>query len=224
MRRAKRAVFSRAGRRCMDVRRRTLRGELEYALLVPRPREFDEEMALEKALLAFWRLGYEACSIQDLCEATGLQRQSLYNTFGDKHALFVKTLERYAVHAAASLEALASPEATLLDIRRYIEGVLAMHRRDRTGACMHVKTSFGPSAADAQIREVLGATADDIRAAFARVIRKAMKAGALPKTAKPDVLAAYLYAVLHGTSALAGTGQVRAESAVLDHAFATLGV
>lgn len=188
-----------------------------------RPREFDEELALEKALVAFWRLGYEGCSIQDLCEATGLQRQSLYNTFGDKHALFVKTLERYASHAAASLVPLAAPEATALDIRRYIEGVLAMHRRDRTGACMHVKTSFGPSAADARIREVLGATADDIRAAFARVIRKEMKAGALPKTAKPDVLGAYLYAVLHGSSALAGTGKAHSESAVLDHAFATLG-
>lgn len=190
---------------------------------MPRPREFDEDLALEKALVAFWRLGYEGCSIQDLCEATGLQRQSLYNTFGDKHALFVKTLERYAAHAAASLESLAAPGATLLDVRRYIEGVLAMHRRDRTGACMHVKTSFGPSADDARIREVLAATADDIRAAFARVIRSAMKTGALPMTGKPEVLAAYLYAVLHGTSALAGTGKARSEGAVLDHAFATLG-
>jgi len=58
--------------------------------------EFDQEQVLDAALHAFWRKGYEATTLSDLLEATGLARQSLYNTFGDKRALFLASLRRYA--------------------------------------------------------------------------------------------------------------------------------
>ncbi|HXM75638.1 MAG TPA: TetR/AcrR family transcriptional regulator, partial [Thermoanaerobaculia bacterium] len=58
--------------------------------------EFDQEQVLDAALNAFWRKGYEATTLSDLLEATGLARQSLYNTFGDKRALFLTSLRRYA--------------------------------------------------------------------------------------------------------------------------------
>ncbi|CAM5616019.1 TetR/AcrR family transcriptional regulator OS=Streptomyces alboniger OX=132473 GN=CP975_28210 PE=4 SV=1 [Streptomyces alboniger] len=60
-----------------------------------RPRTFDEERALDAAMHAFWVKGYEATSTQDLCEATGLGRSSIYNTFSSKHALFRRALARY---------------------------------------------------------------------------------------------------------------------------------
>src|SRR4051794_13262100 len=60
-----------------------------------RPREFDETAAVESAMNAFWNHGYEATSTQDLCEATGLGRSSVYNTFTSKRALFQRSLTHY---------------------------------------------------------------------------------------------------------------------------------
>ena len=64
-----------------------------------RPREFDEATALEAAIECFWNRGYEATSIRDLADKWGFPEPSLYNTFGDKHALFVQALERYLDHS-----------------------------------------------------------------------------------------------------------------------------
>jgi TetR/AcrR family transcriptional repressor of nem operon len=63
-----------------------------------RPREFDESHALDAAMQCFWRRGYEATSLRDLMRAMGLTAPSLYNSFGDKQKLFVRTLERYLDH------------------------------------------------------------------------------------------------------------------------------
>ncbi len=64
-----------------------------------RPREFDRDQVVDRAVEVFWRQGFEATSIQDLVEATGLNRGSLYNTFGDKAGLFEAALERYMAGA-----------------------------------------------------------------------------------------------------------------------------
>jgi len=68
---------------------------------VARPREFEREEVVEKALGVFWRQGYQATSVQDLVEATGLNRGSLYDTFGDKHGLFLEVVEHYRSHVTA---------------------------------------------------------------------------------------------------------------------------
>jgi AcrR family transcriptional regulator len=60
-----------------------------------RPRLFDADQTLDQAIRVFWRKGYEGATIDDLTEATGLSRPSLYNAFGDKEALFMRCLERY---------------------------------------------------------------------------------------------------------------------------------
>jgi TetR/AcrR family transcriptional regulator, transcriptional repressor for nem operon len=60
-----------------------------------RPKAFDREVALGQAMYTFWKCGYEATSMQDLVDAMGINRQSLYDTFGDKHTLYLEALERY---------------------------------------------------------------------------------------------------------------------------------
>ena len=75
-----------------------------------RPREFDPEAVLDRAMLVFWSKGYEATSLSDLCGATELNRSSLYASFGDKHALFLATINRYGDRAVARVSAaLARP-------------------------------------------------------------------------------------------------------------------
>ena len=63
--------------------------------MVGRPRQFDEDLALDSAMQAFWAKGYEATSLADLMAATGLHKGSLYQAFGDKHSLFIRALNRY---------------------------------------------------------------------------------------------------------------------------------
>jgi len=75
-----------------------------------RPREFDVDSALESAMQTFWAKGYEATSVDDLCESTGLGRSSLYAAFGDKRALYLRALDRYEEDAATRVAtALAGP-------------------------------------------------------------------------------------------------------------------
>lgn len=79
-----------------------------YGTGMARPRTFDEDRALDAAMRAFWANGYEATSTQDLCEATGLGRSSIYNTFTSKHDLFRRALARY-------IELMSVPQAEILE-------------------------------------------------------------------------------------------------------------
>src|SRR5436309_1319981 len=77
-----------------------------------RPRTFNIDEALDRALQVFWRKGYEGTSLSDLTRAMGINRPSLYAAFGDKQALFRKVLDRYAEGPAAYVrEALQEPTA-----------------------------------------------------------------------------------------------------------------
>ena len=73
---------------------------------MPRPREFDTDAVLDAARDTFWRLGYETATLTDLTDAMGISRPSLYNAFGNKEALFLTVLDRYAAGYAPSLAAM----------------------------------------------------------------------------------------------------------------------
>ncbi len=87
-----------------------------------RPREFDFDATLERAMRVFWAKGYEAASLDDLCEATGLGRSSLYAAFGDKHGLLLRSLDRYEQQGLARIAAaLARP----VPVREAIAGFIS---------------------------------------------------------------------------------------------------
>src|SRR5258708_37719747 len=95
-----------------------------------RPREFDVNAALERAMDVFWSKGYEATSLDDLCAATGLSRSSLYATFGNKRDLLLQTVERYVERRTPSIEAaLARPpniyEAISALLRDFIDQIVS---------------------------------------------------------------------------------------------------
>jgi TetR/AcrR family transcriptional regulator, transcriptional repressor for nem operon len=180
---------------------------------------------LDRALISFWRLGYEGCSIADLVQTTGAPRQSLYNAFVDKQGLFLAVLKRYGALLAESLISLRRPEAELPELRNYMENVLAGQAARGVGGCLLVQTSFGPGVQDPQVRRVVEGGASAVRSCFADVIRRAVACGRLPSHVNPNSTADYLYALLNGLSALARSGAKKAElSSVLAHAFATIGI
>jgi len=185
-----------------------------------RPRAFEEAEVLDRALAVFWRLGYDACSIQDLTKATGLQRQSLYNAFGDKDALFLAVLRRYEEHSAAELKKLEHSPSALVSLRRYMEDVLAIQATRGCGACLLVRTAFGPQIRNARVKKVVTSGAQSVRDCFVRVIARAVRSGEVSDDTDPAQCAAYLYTVLNGLAALAKTGGSDAQVAsVLTRAF-----
>lgn len=110
---------------------------------MPRPKEFDVEQALEAAMHAFWRNGYEGTSTEALCEATGLRRSSLYNTFKTKRDLFHEALRRYVDTATARHIALLDGPGTPTEkIDALLREVLADECSSDRRGCLAVNTAI----------------------------------------------------------------------------------
>ena len=89
---------------------------------IGRPTEFDRQEALEKSMELFWRNGYEATSLGALIEEMGIGRQSLYNTFGDKHSLFIEAAKHYInCNGQYLLDAFEASGSPLGNIRKAME-------------------------------------------------------------------------------------------------------
>ena len=92
-----------------------------------RPREFDMDVALDAAMSTFWTQGYDATSMTDLVEATGLQKGSIYKAFEDKHDLFVKSLTRYLEGAHKAMHAaLTEADSPMEGLRAWMQNVVLL--------------------------------------------------------------------------------------------------
>jgi AcrR family transcriptional regulator len=174
-----------------------------------RPRSFDADVALDQALEVFWRKGYEGASLQDLTEAMGINRPSLYGAFGNKEELYRKVLDRYA---ARSLDVRAAlEEGTAREVaRRYLAlAADAVTDRRHPKGCLIVQ---GVSSGDQgePIRQELCSRRAASEAELRRRFERARKEGDLPKGASPAGLAAFLVTVVHGMSVQAAAGASRA--------------
>ena len=114
-----------------------------------RPREFDMDEALDAAMGAFWAHGYEATTLSDLIAATGLQKGSLYKAFGDKHSLFLRTLDHYAQNVMAlQREALEQGDTPTESLNAWFDGAIAYaigdEGRPRGCFAMNTLVELGP--------------------------------------------------------------------------------
>lgn len=188
-----------------------------------RHREFDVEKVLDAAMCVFWRKGYEGASYADLTEAAGVERPALYAAFGNKEALFRKALaryyEQYLDYFPEALQLPTSREVATHLLRNAVD----LHTRyaDRPG-CLGINGALAASDDAEPVRQSL----IDARAAAEVQLRerleRAKAEGDLPETARPDALAAYLMAILHGMAvqAKAGLGRDMLE-AVAEQALST---
>lgn len=186
-----------------------------------RPREFDVDAALDRAMQVFWAKGYESASLDDLCEATGLARSSLYGAFGDKHALFLRALARYEDAAATRLRtALARPlplrESLAAFLSRLIDDIVAgPGRRGCFIGNSAAELARGDREGCAQVRRSLGRVEATFRAALAR----AKERGELSPDADPAALARFLTAGIQG---LRLVGKANPDRAALDDVAAVM--
>src|SRR5215813_3956869 len=125
-----------------------------------RPREFDVDAALDRATELFWQRGYEGTSVQDLVETLGINRASLYATFGDKAQLFESVLERYDCWVDASVgRALAPPAAGAEAMRAYFSALIpGATRKSGPRGCLVLNTVAGGATAPVGLQEKVRAT------------------------------------------------------------------
>jgi AcrR family transcriptional regulator len=176
-----------------------------------RPRSFDRAAALEKAVLAFWRHGYEATSVSDLTRIMGIGAPSLYAAFGDKRALFEEVVNVYAdTYGSFAGRALAEEPTARAAVERLLReaAVAFTHPRHPYGCLViHAATNCTTPEVEELLRERRNA---DI-AAFESRIRADVAAGELPADTEAGVLARYVGALIQGMSQQARDGASREE-------------
>ena len=179
-----------------------------------RPREFDEEVVLDAAVQCFWARGYEATSVKDLMERTGLTAASLYNAYGDKRAMFRAALDHYIESSIGvrirRCEALPPRDA----IRSFFDDILrrSLSDCDRKG-CMLVNSALEMAPHDLEFREMIAGTLKRIEAFFLACVEKGQADGTITSSLPAVGLAQHLLGVLMGVRVLA---RVRPERALLE--------
>jgi len=177
-----------------------------------RPRTFDADDALDRAIEVFWRQGYEGTSLSDLTAATGMNRPSLYAVFGTKEDLFRRAVARYAERDMSYvLDALREPTAIEVAQAFLRDNVAAITRPDRPAGCLTVQGGASCGPANRHIAEFLAASRLVGEKAFVDRFARAVKAGDLPAGTDPASLARFLMVVSEGLALHAAAGATRSE-------------
>jgi TetR/AcrR family transcriptional repressor of nem operon len=178
---------------------------------MPRSKQFDPDEALAQAETLFAERGYAAVSISDLVERLGLNRSSLYATWGDKHGLYLATLDRYRRKAGGRLLAdLATASSGLAGIRRHLERVVEEACSERPVDCLmtHATMELGP--VDDDTAERAEGSREGMIEAFAQAIRRAQDEGDVDREAHAQQLGRLLAVTVYGLRTLARTRPPRA--------------
>ncbi|MFD6168174.1 TetR/AcrR family transcriptional regulator [Streptomyces coeruleorubidus] len=183
-----------------------------------RPRKFDEERALDAAMRVFWERGYEATSTQDLCDATGLGRSSIYNTFQSKRDLFGRALARYLdTMTAAQTAVLDDVERPAIDrVRALLAQVVESEAECQAGSgralgCLGVNTVVELAARDHEAAAVLESDTMRRLALFRAVMEAGRRDGSITASRDPEALARFLNAVVAGLRVSSQGGAGRAD-------------
>jgi TetR/AcrR family transcriptional regulator, transcriptional repressor for nem operon len=179
---------------------------------MPRPKEFERDVVLDRAMRVFWSRGYEATSIQHLVDRMGIQRGSLYDTFGDKRTLFFAAIERYdRVVTAKLMAALDEPASGKDAIRRFfrLKVELALES-GRPRGCLVTNSAAELASRDRGAATRVGGVLTKIEAAFHRAVVRAQKAGEIDASRNSRALARFLTSSAQGLSVMAKTFPERA--------------
>jgi TetR/AcrR family transcriptional regulator, copper-responsive repressor len=165
-----------------------------------RPRAYEPDVALGKALDLFRKQGFAATSLDDLSEATGMNRPSLYGAFGDKRELYIKSYERYREEARASMVEIFRQEMPVRQrLERIFASALNIYLAGETGprGCFTVVTAASEAVSDPEIRAMVVEGLTELDKAFAGCFRRAKENGELPENVDPAVLAQLASATVH---------------------------
>ena len=172
---------------------------------MPWDKQFNVDDALARAMEAFWAKGYEAVSMQDLVDGMGVNRGSMYATFGDKRSLFIQALRLYSVdllgNYLANLEKQYSPRQTVL--RLFDDAVENALADDAHSGCFVVNTSIELAAHDPEIAEIVSTGLSRTENFFGRMISDGQATGEIPRTVNAADASRALLGLMAGLRVLA---------------------
>jgi Transcriptional regulator len=178
-----------------------------------RPRAYDADSALAQAMGAFWRFGYSATSLDQLSDATDMNRPSMYAAFGDKHALYLQTLDSYTERAQQTIAKALDPQLPLAEgLQRFYDAALAAYlpADDPARGCYLIGTALTEALGDAEVRTRLGSALREFERMVEARIRQARDDGEIDAAADPSALAMIASAVLHTLAIRSRAGESRA--------------
>lgn len=165
--------------------------------------EFDEAEALDRAMVVFWKKGFEAASLDDLVQATGVGRQSLYNKFGDKRALFLRCLRRYKAGFEATVrEHLARERPVARAFASLFERFLREPDAQKRMGCLMVNTAMELARTDVEVGDVIAGSQRALEAAFVEALEAGRARGDLPRDLRCEPMARFLLGTLLGMTVL----------------------
>jgi len=176
---------------------------------LPRTKQFEPQEALDAAMHLFWHKGYGATSMRDLLDAMCIGRGSFYDTFGDKHALFLAALDRFEEARTSWFD--EALEGSGLDgieevFRRTVDGLVGFEPRR---GCFLANTAVELAPHDAEAAARISRYVRRTEEAFTGALVRAQGAGEIPAEGDPKVLARFLVSNLHGLRVLARAGSDR---------------
>jgi TetR/AcrR family transcriptional regulator, transcriptional repressor for nem operon len=169
-----------------------------------RPKEFDPERALTKAMHLFWRQGYENTSVDQLLRAMGIARQSLYDSFGDKRALYLKALALYRDQTNEAGRRLLDQIPSVKDgFAKLLYDIAAETKERHERGCLLLNANLEREASDAAIAEFLRDNQRQVEAIFENALLRAQKQKELSGKQEPQALARYFVVTIQGMRAMA---------------------
>lgn len=176
---------------------------------MPRPPTFDRERKLEDAMELFWEQGYEATSVQDLVNHLGLNRSSLYNSFGGKHELFLEALDHYRKRDRKILcRRLQAGSTAIEGIRRAFAAVAERAVESQCG-CFTANAAVECAPRDPCTEERACEWFRAMRDLFKEAVKQAQDEGSIPRGRDPEALGRYLTNAYNGIHLTAKTGPSR---------------
>jgi len=177
-----------------------------------RPQQFERDDVLDKALQVFWEKGFECTSVQDLVDATGLNRGSIYLAFGDKAQLFSKVIERYSgstpvkhmVEAARDTKSPLDPKAV---IKQFFDDLVERALSDQQHkGCLLTNTSAGFYGCNETTAEWVREAFKGLESTITTLVKRGQSRGTITSNAKPRAIARALVASAQGLNILARSG------------------
>jgi TetR/AcrR family transcriptional repressor of nem operon len=172
---------------------------------------FDPQQVLEKAMNAFWERGYEGISIEDLVQCTGIGRGSLYDTFDDKHSLYLAALDHYIAFVRAQTTALLEQTGTLQEVLEQLfqaQVDILLSDPARRG-CFLVNATIEMAPHDPEVNQIVQSSLQELEEGLYRLLIKAQVAGDLSWTYDPHQVAHFLVGTLFSIRVLARAKQDR---------------
>jgi TetR/AcrR family transcriptional repressor of nem operon len=190
-----------------------------------RPREFDIDRALEQAMRVFWEQGYQGTSVGDVMEAAAVQKQSLYCAFGDKHSLFVKSLELYRTQVLAQIKGIVdrtdSPLDAVARVMRFAIEQAAAGKCPK--GCLGANTALELGMRDPEAITEVRNMFRGMEKVLGETIKKGQEKGEITTRFQSGLIAQHLLNTLNGIRILERTGASAARlNAIVDMALATI--